>query len=118
MSAPDLREASCKGRPQLFESLDAADHEMAAAICAWCPVRVACKSLLLEVQREATALESGGGPVGTWAGELIGSRVGRQRRALPREHGTDRGYYQHRHRREDACAGCKAAHARTWKAAS
>lgn len=32
-------------------------------------------------------------------------------RGFPREHGTPRGYYQHRHLREDACAECRAAHA-------
>ena len=32
------------------------------------------------------------------------------RRLLPVEHGTDRGYYQHRARIEPACAPCRAAH--------
>lgn len=31
---------------------------------------------------------------------------------LPREHGTDRGYQQHRQHAEPACASCKAAHVR------
>lgn len=30
----------------------------------------------------------------------------------PREHGTDRGYQQHRQYAEPACASCKAAHVR------
>lgn len=34
------------------------------------------------------------------------------RRRLPVEHGTDRGYYQHRVRHEEACASCRAAHSR------
>ena len=103
-----MADASCRGQHRIFDSLAPADHEIAAAICAWCPVRLRCATLVRDVQRKATAAASGGGPVGTWAGELIGSKGGRL--PLPREHGTDRGYYQHRHRREDACAGCKAAH--------
>lgn len=33
------------------------------------------------------------------------------RPALPREHGTERGYQQHRHRKEAACTECLDAHA-------
>lgn len=33
---------------------------------------------------------------------------GRQR--LPVEHGTDRGYHQHRVRHEEPCGACRAAH--------
>lgn len=34
----------------------------------------------------------------------------RQARRLPREHGTPRGYYQHRDSGEPTCADCRAAH--------
>jgi hypothetical protein len=110
MSALDMREALCVGRGRLFESTNINDHRAAAAICANCPVRLKCAALLRDVVSDATALWAGGRPVGTWAGQLVGVAG---RRELPREHGTDRGYYQHRHRREDACAKCKKAHALT-----
>jgi hypothetical protein len=35
----------------------------------------------------------------------------RQARRLPREHGTPRGYWQHRDNGERTCAECRAAHA-------
>ncbi|RBY82667.1 hypothetical protein DQ240_18390 [Blastococcus sp. TF02A-26] len=38
-------------------------------------------------------------------------RRGPGRPALAREHGTNRGYHQHRSRGEDACAPCLDAHA-------
>jgi hypothetical protein len=37
-------------------------------------------------------------------------RRGPGRPPAPREHGTERGYRQHRTRREDACDPCRAAH--------
>lgn len=33
-----------------------------------------------------------------------------QQRPLPREHGTDRGYYQHRRNHEPSCSECRLAH--------
>lgn len=39
-------------------------------------------------------------------GPLLGGRP-----RLPREHGTDRGYGQHRYNGDEACAECTAAHA-------
>lgn len=41
---------------------------------------------------------------------IVASAVSLGRRALPREHGTERGYKQHHHRREEACPDCLAAH--------
>lgn len=43
------------------------------------------------------------------AGELRISDAGGRRR-LPVEHGTDRGYFQHRTRGELPCQPCRAAH--------
>lgn len=37
-------------------------------------------------------------------------RTRRTRPRLPREHGTDRGYFQHRTAREEVCPDCRAAH--------
>lgn len=42
------------------------------------------------------------------ARRIVASLTGR--RPLPREHGTERGYKQHHHRREEACPDCLAAH--------
>jgi hypothetical protein len=59
--------------------------------------------------------ECGGGLVGTWAGKLYGTRIPESKRSgkkpLPREHGTERGYHQHRYDREAVCDPCRQAHA-------
>ena len=115
----DLSGALCRGLPLLFESTDRRDHEVAKTYCERCPAAAACLALLREVQAaSAGCRNSGGGPQGTWAGKLIG-KTGKEprdtrRKPLPREHGTDRGYHQHRHLREAACAECKAAHVAAW----
>jgi len=44
------------------------------------------------------------------AGDEIKSDMAGGRSRLPVEHGTDRGYYQHRVRHESACLRCRAAH--------
>jgi hypothetical protein len=105
----NLRGALCVGLWWLFDSTHEADHRDAKAMCAECPVLTSCATNLRETQiATAGTSRAGGGPVGTWAGKLIG-RSGRGSR--PREHSTDRGYYQHRWRGETACGRCKAAHA-------
>lgn len=104
-----MSEAACKGRWWLFDSTLEADHQAARTICAQCPELLPCAMLLRQVQADtATMRGQGGGPVGTWAGKLLGKSG--QRRTLPREHGTDRGYFQHRYRHETACEDCRAAH--------
>lgn len=61
----------CIGQHRLFDSIHAADHAEAKAICDTCPVIDWCREQL-EAAREAAASSTGGGPVGTWAGELVG----------------------------------------------
>lgn len=104
-----LREVPpCTDQPWLFDSTSIADHEIARAYClgddeqAPCPLLDACRS---EYQRaEASALRDSK-PSGTWAGELYGGNTRGQR-----EHGTNRGYGQHRHHGEPACEPCRIAH--------
>lgn len=99
--------ARCVGLSRLFDSLDQADHAEAKRRCEGCPATDACAA---EAARIAAALPNGrcysNGLVGTWAGQLYGAR-----NTKPREHGTDRGYGQHRHRGEAACESCLVAHA-------
>lgn len=104
--------ARCEGRWDLFDSVDLRDHEVARDLCASCPALRDCAVLLHEIQVASRVLAtSGGGPHGTWAGKLVGASArGRRGRAFPTEHGTERGYQQHRHRGEKACADCRAAH--------
>lgn len=98
----DLEGARCVGRWWLFDSIDPDDHAEAAKECAICPVRDSCLQVLQEV---AGGGPRASGPVGTWAGLLVGTS------AKPREHGTERGWGQHRHYRETACEDCYRAHA-------
>lgn len=110
----DLTGARCRGLhlAPLFESLHTWDHDEAAKLCGAgtaveCPAFAACQAM-------AKGLEDGPldhRPQGTWAGQLYGVGPGPGRgRARPREHGTQRGYDQHRHRKEYPCRACKLAH--------
>lgn len=92
-----LEGARCVGLHDLFESVDPLDHIEAKRICDSCPALAACRAALRDEQT----------PVGTWAGELVGTEW---RRAHAREHGTDKGYYQHRTHKENACGECLEAH--------
>lgn len=107
MATSNLAGAKCVGQHDLFESTDLADHHEARAICGGCPAITACLQTLREVQvASAGTRNSGGGPVGTWAGKLLGGKASPKGPARPREHGTTRGYYQHKNRHEDACRPC------------
>jgi hypothetical protein len=98
-----LEGAACRDAdPLLFESVNPLDHIEAAGICATCPALMACDALLAE--QYGTLARHGGGPVGTWAGQLVGTK------SKPREHGTERGWGQHRHYRERTCQDCRLAH--------
>jgi hypothetical protein len=106
----DLSDALCRGRWELFDSIATADHIEARAICAECPALLACDAKAAEMLDTYYGRKTpSGGLVGTWAGKLYGAPV--PFAPKPRECGTNRGYYQHRHRGEGACAMCKAAHA-------
>lgn len=103
----DFKDARCRGRSALWDSNDLYDHQEAAAECAICPALDACRTLLRETQADiGTAMQAaGGGPCGTWAGELIGK--GGPKRA---ECGTDSGYFRHRRYGEPICGDCREAH--------
>lgn len=115
----DISKAACVGMHWLFESTDIRDHEVAKRICDTCPAITACKALLQDVLEQTRGTSHcGGGPQGTWAGELVGGRgplppVPRR----PAACGTDSGYFRHRRSDEEACDPCKAAHAAVDKAA-
>lgn len=107
MTAPQV--PPCVGLWWLFDSTEQADHRRAADLCATCPRLDACRNqLAAELDMSHTMRAAGGGPRGTWAGEL----VGKPHRMLPkpREHATDRGYFQHRYYREAVCDECRIAH--------
>ena len=98
--------ALCRGKGKLFESTNPADHAQAKALCDVCPAIAACREWRKATAAAGTAAY--GGPCGTWAGKLYGA--GDRGRANPREHGTERGYQQHRHLKEPPCRACKTAH--------
>lgn len=105
-----FEDAPCVGRSWLWDSTHQADHREAAALCKTCPALNPCADLLREeLSGSRTMQVAGGGPVGTWAGRLVGK--GFKWTPNPREHGTDRGYHQHRHYGEQSCDECLAAHA-------
>ena len=62
----------CAGKWRLFDSTDPADHIEAREICAACPLIEDCRRRLEQANVSARAVARGGGPRGTWAGELVG----------------------------------------------
>ncbi len=99
----DFSQAPCIGKWWLFESTDPFDHIEAKQHCNHCPLLDACAQILEE--EKAKPLARYGGPEGTWAGQLVGSKF------KPIEHGTERGYNQHRYQGSPACRDCRNAHA-------
>ena len=66
----------CVGKWELFDSIDLADHREAAALCRECPLRAWCSQQLRWTARTASARTAASrdvGPVGTWAGQLVGT---------------------------------------------
>lgn len=61
----------CVGKAWLFDAIDVRSHEQARAICSTCPVIVACRGRLREVQASSMPAY---GPEGTWAGVLLKTR--------------------------------------------
>lgn len=74
--AAALTGARCVGRWWLFDSTDLAEHAEAAAICAECPVLLACRRHVREVLAAGASVNHYG-ITGTWAGQLYG-RVGQR----------------------------------------
>src|SRR5689334_10295763 len=65
----------CVGKWFLFDSTDPNDHRDARLLCAACPEILPCSQLLADVKAEAG---QSGGPVGTWAGQLLRVKGGRE----------------------------------------
>lgn len=66
----------CAGRWELFDSINVADHRIAAQFCAVCPMRDACRETMLAAQREKPLPGAKYGPCGTWAGLLLNPKNG------------------------------------------
>lgn len=99
-------QAACRGTdPNLFFPERGETAQAAKEVCEACPVRQACLAAHLHE------------PEGVWGGTTpqqrrrirveLGARAGRRAAAC----GTDSGYRRHRRAGEDACDGCRAAHA-------
>lgn len=102
-----FQDALCRGDHELFDATDTASHLIARAICAECPAIRECAALRDEIRSEIsdTMQRAGGGPVGTWAGELLGGNV------TPITHGTESGYLRHLAIKEVPCEPCREARA-------
>lgn len=99
--------APCIGRSWLWDSTIRADHQQAAAECATCPAFTPCHNRLIETLQAVspTMRAAGGGPVGTWAGVLVGKTSPHRAQC-----GHDSGYYRHRRNNEPVCDDCYEAH--------
>ena len=62
----------CVGKWELFDSIDPFDHLRAADLCATCPMLDACNRRLEVARNNAHGNTKDYGPVGTWAGRLVG----------------------------------------------
>lgn len=106
-----LEQAACESiGGDLFFSTTQADINAAKTVCAGCPSRSQCREYALTADINMD---------GVWGGLTYDERAQLRRQRpghratwaveLPREHGTERGYQQHR-RYEPACDACKRAH--------
>lgn len=103
--------AKCAGLHWLFDSTLQADHEQAAALCAQCPVIDWCRDRLRQEETiSSTMRAAGGGPRGTWAGQLVGQHERPAARRRVARCATDSGYFRHRRYNEPVCAECQIAH--------
>ncbi len=97
-----ITQAACRGmNPDLFFPDRGEDTTQAKAVCAGCSVRAEClEAALMNMDKHG----------------IFGGTSERERRRMRThvvviEHGTERGYKQHRHRGGGACDARKAAHA-------
>jgi hypothetical protein len=111
--------ARCEADPDAFERTDKASHKYAQQFChgidgeGRCPLFDACQARADDFRKTIWRA----GLTGTWAGVLYkdGKVVTKKHQGKPREHGTERGYYQHRNRKENACVEClEAMRFATW----
>lgn len=107
-----IEESACRDLgSDLFFSYRKVDIAAAKAICRGCPVQARCLKVALadEINMD-----------GVWGGYDFDERAKLRRRpgalsgwgrakTMPREHGTERGYQQHRIH-EPACEECRRAH--------
>lgn len=100
---PDVPACRDADNPGLFESTEVHMHELARVFCKKCPVVDWCLEERERVNADAIA---GSVTVGTWGGLLWLSNG----HSVRIEHGTDRGYNQHRYRGDKPCKPCRAAH--------
>lgn len=61
----------CVGKSWLFDSTDLEDHLSAKALCAECPLQLACADRVVELRSHAGPY---GRLEGTWAGQLLDGR--------------------------------------------
>ena len=62
----------CAGKWQLFDSTHPDDHELARQFCVACPLIGECRRQLEQARVSGRTAIRGGGPRGTWAGQLMG----------------------------------------------
>lgn len=74
--------ALCVGLWWLFDSTELVDHLEAQALCGLCPAMLDCAA---ELDKARAASAAGDGPVGTWAGRLVGVPKAAERERLMRE---------------------------------
>ena len=104
-------EPRCADRPRLFTSKDITDHNEAKTACLGrdnegkCPLFDTCLATLRDMQ--AGPWQSG--IQGTWAGKLYAGGKVKPADERRREHGTEKGYYQHKNRKEMPCPPCRKA---------
>lgn len=103
---PAFRDAPCREEPRLWDGEKPEHIAEAIRVCKEaCPLLAECARLHKGIR----------GLVGVIAGRPVDEatrlRAGRRTYGAPREHGTDRGYEQHKSRSEYSCQPCLDAHA-------
>jgi hypothetical protein len=94
---PDLFFPSSTGKAARRQAQEA------GLVCATCPVQTQCQE-----HRKNT-----GAAAGIWGGSYHRTKPAGSKPHRDREHGTDKGYDQHRTRGETPCERCRFAHALT-----
>ena len=102
--------AECIGTdPELFFPGRGDDTRAAKAICATCPVRAECLAYALDNDIKFGIF---GGKSERERRRLRGGMRDRCRPLAPIDHGTTRGYLQHRRRHLEPCQACREAYIR------
>lgn len=93
----------CAGLWTIFDSTHNDDRELAARMCADCPIRLDCYQ---QARKERTRH---GVPVGTWGGVSFGVSGANTRDALDDRCGTTAGAKAHRRAGQEVCRDCLKA---------